>query len=341
VLDPSPAVRRGSSGTVLVTWPDYDMHGAAQGAALARAGLSVRAEPKLGERSTAQVERLASGAVGAIVSTDPFDARVLAASPDLRVIARVGVGLDSIDVDAATAHGVAVTVTPGANEATVADHAVALMLCLIRRVVEHDAGVRRGEWNRTGRHTPGTLSGMTVGLVGYGHVGRRVAERLIGFGVRILVTDPLPARDARVLAVEFDRLLADSDVVSLHAPLTPETRGLIARRELAAMRSGAVIVNTSRGGMIDEDSLADALLSGHIAGAGLDVFACEPPGSSRLLELPNVVLSPHVAGLSGPSVAEMTRRATTSVIQVLEGRVPTDLANPEVLDRLPAPGGAS
>ena len=328
-------MRRGSSGTVLITWPDYDVHGAAQGAALARAGLAVRAEPKLGERSTAQVVELASGAVAAIVSTDPFDARVLAASPGLRVIARVG-SRPRLDRprrrDGARrrrdrhARGERVDRRGPRRRADAVP---------VRRVVEHDAGVRRGEWNRTGRHAPGSLSGMTVGLVGYGQVGRRVAERLVGFGVRIVVSDPSPADDARVQEVALDRLLADSDVVSLHAPLTPETRGLIARRELAAMRPGAMIVNTSRGGIVDEQSLVDALLAGHIAGAGLDVFACEPPGSSRLLELPNVVLSPHVAGISGSSVAEMTRRATTSVIEVLEGRVPADLANPEVLERLP------
>jgi phosphoglycerate dehydrogenase-like enzyme len=275
---------------------------------------------------------LLAGAFAAIVSTDPFDAHVLAASPDLRVIARVGVGVDSIDVDAATVHGVAVTITPGANEATVADHTVGLMLAALRRVCEHDGAVRRGQWHRTGEHTPWLLSGSTVGLVGFGHIGRTVARRLAGFEVRVLATDPIAPRDAAVEAVSLDQLLALCDVVSLHVPLQPGTRGLIGARELALMPSHAVLVNTARGGIVDEDALVRALERGRLRAAALDVFEAEPPRASRLLSLPNVVLSPHNAGLSIPSIEEMTRRATSSVIEVLRGTVPEHLANPLVLE---------
>jgi phosphoglycerate dehydrogenase-like enzyme len=317
---------------VVVTWPDYDADGEQMGGALAREGVALRLAPKLGARSPREVRALVKGAVGAIVSTDPFDAGVLANSPTLRVIARVGVGLDSIDLDAATAHGVAVTVTPGVNERTVADHTIALMLAALRRVCEQDAAVRRGAWNRTGEHAAWLLSGGTVGLVGFGHIGRIVAERLRGFGVRILVNDPIEPRDGDVEAVSLDVLLRSSDVVSLHVPLLPTTRGLIGGRELALMRRDAILVNTARGAVVDEEALVAALQGGRLRAAALDVFANEPPTGSRLLTLPNVVLSPHIAGLSTTSVRDMTRRATASVIDVLRGRPPAHLANPEVLD---------
>jgi phosphoglycerate dehydrogenase-like enzyme len=317
---------------VLVTWPDYDLESERLGGALTRAGLTVRLEPKDGHRTPDEVRTLVAGAAAAIVSTDPFDAEVLASSPDLRVIARVGVGVDSIDIAAATSCGVAVTVTPGANESTVADHTIALMLAALRQICHHDAGVRRGEWNRTGEHVPWVLGGATVGLVGYGRIGRLVRKRLEGFGVEVLVADPVDPDDPGVTSLPLSDLLAASDVVSLHAPLLPSTRGLIGVAELALMRPHAVLVNTARGGLCDETALAEALEEGRIRAAALDVFELEPPGASRLLSLPNVLLSPHNAGLSVQSVEEMTRRATASVIDVLVGRHPEHLANPEVLN---------
>jgi phosphoglycerate dehydrogenase-like enzyme len=316
---------------VLVTWPDYDLESERLGGALTRAGLTVRLEPKDGHRTPAEVRALVERAAAAIVSTDPFDAEVLGSSSELRVIARVGVGVDSIDVDAATACGIAVTVTPGANESTVADHTVAMMLAALRRLREHDAAVRRGEWNRTGEHAPWVLAGATVGLIGYGRIGRLVRKRLEGFAVEVLVSDPLEPHDPGVTSVRLDELLAGSDVVSLHAPLLPSTRGLIGKAELALMRPHAVLVNTARGGLCDEAALADALEGGRLRAAALDVFEREPPRSSRLLSLPNVLLSPHNAGLSVQSIEEMTRRATASVIDVLVGRRPEHLANPDVL----------
>jgi phosphoglycerate dehydrogenase-like enzyme len=322
----------GAKRHVVVTWPDYEVDGDQMGRALAREGLAVRLAPKLGARTPLEVRALVRNAVGAIVSTDPFDAAVLANSPGLRVIARVGVGIDSIDLDAATAHGVAVTVTPGVNEATVADHTIALMLAALRRICEQDAAVRRGEWNRTGEHAAWLLSGGTVGLVGFGDIGRVVAQRLRGFDVRIVVNDPVEPGDLRVETMSLDALLAVSDVVSLHVPLLPATRGLIGARELALMSPHAILVNTARGPVVDETALADALESGRLRAAALDVFADEPPAGSRLLNLRNVVLSPHIAGLSTDSVRDMTRRATASVIDVLRGRAPAHLANPDVLE---------
>ena len=327
---PDPAAR-GGSRRVLVTWPDYDLQADGIGRALRRAGLEIQLAPKLGARSAAQVRELVAGAAAAIVSTDPFDAQVIAASPELRVIARVGIGVDSIDLDAATRHGVAITVTPGANETTVADHTVALMLAVLRRVCEHDAAVRRGEWNRTGRYLPWTLTGSTVGLIGYGRIGRLVAGRLSGFGVRILASDPVATADGRVTMTTLEDLLAGSDIVSLHVPLGPGTHGLIGAAQLRLMPGHAILVNTSRGGIVDEQALTAELTAGQLRGAALDVFSDEPPVTSALLSLPNVVLSPHNAGLSTTSIEEMLVRATRSVIEVLSGRRPDDLANPGVL----------
>src|SRR4051812_17821305 len=237
---------------VLVTWPDYDLDAHGLGGALAEAGLEIRLEPKRGRRDPAEMRGIAARAAAAIVSTDPFDAEILDACPALRVIARVGIGVDSIDLEAATRRGVAVTVTPGANEETVADHTLAVMLAAGRRgwgggpggpppppeppptpppPAPTRAPPRPRPPPHTGPHTPWTLSGSTVGLVGYGKIGRAVEQRLQGFGVDLLIADPaLDGADPR--AVGLGDLLREADVVSLHVPLLPETFHLIGAPEL-------------------------------------------------------------------------------------------------------------
>ncbi len=308
---------------ILITWPDFEGDGPETGRRLTAAGYALRFAPKRARRTPAELVGLLDGAVAAIVSTDPFDAHVLDRARGLRVIARVGVGTDSIDVAAAARRGIAVCTTPGANAASTADHAIALMLAALRRVPEHDRAVRAGDWPRTGAATPWELSGTTVGLVGYGAIGRLVHRRLSGFSARVLVCDPdLQAAPEGAEPVELEVLLRESDVVSLHLPLGPGTRGLLDRERLALLRPGAVLVNTARGGLVDEDALADALERGALRAAALDVFAVEPPGGSRLLALQNVVVTPHTGGLSERSVHEMTRRATDAVLDVLAGRVP-------------------
>jgi phosphoglycerate dehydrogenase-like enzyme len=320
----------GEAPVVLITFPDYDTDHIELGGALTAAGCVMRIAPKRGLRSPGELLALCADASGAIVSTDPFTADVLRGSPGLQVIARVGVGIDSIDVAAATELGVAITSTPGANEDTVADHAIAMMLALLRRIPENDAGVRRGEWNRTGVHTPRLLTGCTVGLVGYGNIGRRVARRLAGFDVELLVADPAVTGSDSPRAVELAELLSTADIVSLHTPLVPATRHLIDEQALRLMRPHAILVNTSRGEVVDEGALFRALRDGVIAGAALDVFEAEPPHDSPLMDLANVVVSPHVGGISTSSLAEMSRRATESVIAVLTGRVPDGLVNPAI-----------
>jgi phosphoglycerate dehydrogenase-like enzyme len=211
-----------------------------------------------------------------------------------------------------------------------------MILAAVRRIVEHDASVRRGEWLRAGAMTPWDLHGTTVGLVGFGGIGRAVARRLEGFGTRVLVTDPAldPAeRPAGLEVVDLRTLLARADVVSLHLPLLDSTRGIIGVAELAAMPPRALLVNTSRGGLIDEAALVAALASGRLRGAALDVFADEPAVPVGLRSLPNVVLTPHVGGLSERSIGRMTRDATDCVMKVLAGAPARDsVVNPIALD---------
>jgi phosphoglycerate dehydrogenase-like enzyme len=319
--------------TVLVTWMDFDPDGQRTGARLRAAGFELRLAPKTGARSAADMARLTENAVAAIVSTDPFDRQVFAAASSLRAIARVGVGTDSIDLAAATDAGVVVMTTPGANRETTADHALALILAALRRVVEHDSSIRRGEWLRAGPMTPWELNGTTVGLVGFGEIGQAVARRLRGFDVALLVCDPA-APTGGIERVSLPVLLRRSDVVSLHLPLTNATTGLIGEPELRLMPPSAVLVNTSRGGLIDEHALADALRAGRLRGAALDVFADEPEVPRVLADLSNVVLTPHIGGLSERSIASMTERATSHVLDALRG-VPdaSAVANPAVLAR--------
>jgi phosphoglycerate dehydrogenase-like enzyme len=202
------------------------------------------------------------------------------------------------------------------------------MLAVLRRVPELERDMRNGGWNRTGRYMPRQLSGATIGLVGYGAIGRRVAERLSGFGVELIVHDPALGNESTPL----DELLARSTVISLHCPLLPATRHLINAETLRLMRPDAVLVNAARGPIVDEVALIDALRAGVIAGAALDVFELEPPVESPLLAMDNVVVSPHVAGLSTVSVAEMTRRATRAVLDVVAGRPVEHLVNHQALE---------
>jgi phosphoglycerate dehydrogenase-like enzyme len=327
------------------------MDDAELGHALLEAGLQVRLEPKRGVRTPDQLSAILDGAVGAIVSTDPFTADVLDRAHDLRVISRVGVGFDSIDVEAASAHGIQVATTPGGNEEVVADHTLGLMLALLRRIPELERDVRRGGWNRTGRYVPRQLAGATVGLVGCGAIGRLVAERLAGFGVRLLIHDPAlehPASPMRSRhnvsssvtradlgdrSTPLDDLLRDSTVVSLHCPLLPSTRHLIDADALRLMRPDAVLINAARGALVDEAALIQALQDDVIAGAALDVFEVEPPDAAlALFSMDNVVVSPHIAGLSTVSVAEMTRRATRAVLDVVAGRPVEHLVNHQALE---------
>lgn len=320
------------SKDVVVTWPVYDIDGPSTGALLKGAGLSVRLHPRTSHRAPSEVAEILGDAVGVIASTDPFDASVFSSCPNLKVIARTGVGIDAIDVAAATAAGVVVATTPGANEEAVADHALAMIMTLQRRLAENDAAIREGRWDRAGALTPSDLYGATVGLIGSGVIGRAVIRRLRGFGSTILVYDPFVSHALEgTELVDLPTLLARSDVVTVHAPLTDGTRGLLGAEQFAAMKQGAYVVNVSRGGILDEQALADSITQGHVGGAGLDTFEREPIGDSPLRGLPTVILSPHIAGLSHRSIAAMTEAATQAVLDVVAGRLPAHPVNPEAL----------
>jgi phosphoglycerate dehydrogenase-like enzyme len=326
------------SGTVVVTYPGFDPDDPEVGGVLRDAGLEVRMEPKLGERSPEQLIDVLGDAVGAVAAADPFEESVFQAVPSLRVVARAGVGLDSVDLEAATRAGVAVTTTPGANHETVADHAVALILAVVRRICRHDADTRRGGWSRGGE-IGGTLFGATVGIFGYGSIGRATARRLRGFGCRILVHDPLRAEADEFPLVDFDVLVAEADVLSLHAPLDDATRHCLSKPELESMKEHAIVVNTSRGPLIDEDALVDALERGEIGGAGLDVFETEPVPPARLERLGSletVVMTPHIGGVGGLANKAMSAKAAQAVVGALRGDDTRFVVNRDVLDRVAA-----
>ncbi len=318
------------SNDVVITWPVYDPDGPRTGALLKEAGLGIRLHPRHSNRTPAELAEILGDAVGVIASTDTFDSSVFAACPNLKVIARTGVGVDAIDLKAATQAGVLVATTPGANEQAVADHALALILALQRRLAENDGAIRQGRWDRAGSLTPSDLYGAKVGLIGSGVIGRAVIGRLRGFGSTISVYDPyLETAPEGTELVDLATLLTSSDIITVHAPLTESTRGLLGSQEFAAMKPGAYLVNVSRGGIIDEVALADAIRSGHLGGAGLDTFATEPIGDSPLRDLPTVIMSPHIAGLSHRSIEAMTQQATRAVLDVLAGRLPEHPVNPE------------
>ncbi len=247
---------------------------------------------------------------------ESIDAGTLELFPNLKLVANYGVGYDGIDVAACAARGVAVTNTPGVLDAATADLALALILATRRRVVEGDAFVRTGKWGTewvSGALMAEEVSGSALGIVGLGRIGHAVARRARGFDMRLLYTKrarlaEAEERDLGVEFREFDDLLAEADVVTLHVPLTPETERLVDARRLALMRDGACLVNTARGGIVDEPALVEALTNGRIR-AGLDVFAHEPEVPAELLALPNVVLTPHVG-----SATQETREAMTRVL---------------------------
>jgi D-3-phosphoglycerate dehydrogenase len=263
-------------------------------------------------------------------SATKVDAEVLAAANHLKVVARAGVGLDNVEVPAATARGVMVVNAPTSNIVSAAEHALALLLAVARRIPAADASLRGGEWKRSSFNGV-ELNGKTAGVVGLGKIGQLLAQRLAAFGMDLIAYDPYvaPARAAQlgIELVTLDELLARADTISIHLPKTPETKGLIGADQLAKVKPGVIIVNDARGGLIDEQALADAVREGRVGGAGIDVFATEPTTSSPLFELANVVVTPHL----GASTTEAQDRAGTdvarSVLLALAGDFVPDAVN--------------
>jgi D-3-phosphoglycerate dehydrogenase len=270
-----------------------------------------------------QLIELLEGVNSIIAGACRLTRSVIEASPSLRHIARRGVGFDSVDLESASEHGVLVTITPGVLEASVADHVFALMLAAARSIPAGDALVRSGGW----RGLVGVeLVGKTLGIVGFGRIGRQVAARAAGFSMRVLAYDEFPDEAAAGslgvrLAGSLTELFGASDVISVNVPLTATTRRLVDARLLAKAKPGAIFVNTARGEVVDEGALAEALRSGRLFAAGVDTYEREPPLGSPLVELPNVVLSPHIAGSTQECLARANALAAGTVVEVMEGRL--------------------
>jgi glyoxylate reductase len=277
--------------------------------------------------SVDELAELAAGATAILgLAGDPIREELLARLPDLRVVALASAGYDSVDVSAAARHGVVICNAPGVLSEAVADTTFGLILGARRRYVEADRFVRAGHWHVAGLElmVGPDVHGATLGLLGYGAIARAVARRAQGFGMTVIFHDPYGTADALARAVPLDELFATSDIVSVHVPLTPETRGMIGEPQLRAMKPDATLVNTSRGGVIDEPALIRALTQGWIGSAGLDVQAREPnpDTDSLLLALPNVVVLPHIGSASTSARLAMTDVAARNVEAVLAGRPP-------------------
>jgi phosphoglycerate dehydrogenase-like enzyme len=256
----------------------------------------------------------------AICSLEKIDDALLEALPELRVVSKIGVGLDSLDLHAMVRHGVLLGWTPGVNKRSVAELTLSYMINALRRVTVVNTEVRAGVWRR---QIGNTLSGKTVGIIGCGHIGKEVAALLSAFGCRLLVHDirayPEFYRAHRIRAVDLTPLMAESDVVTLHLPLTPASRLMIGAAQLALMKAGSVLINTARGGIVDEAALKDALKAGRPAAAAFDVFAEEPWPDRELLALPNLLASTHIGASTREAIHDMCRAAIANLDR---GRLP-------------------
>ena len=287
----------------------------------------------------AKFEEIKDEVDAVLLRGERFGAPRLSSSPQLKIVARHGVGVDNVDIDAATRAGIWVTRTPGANSQAVAEHVFALLLSLGRRVPHGVARLSRGDWGGSKAHMHGIeLGGRTLGLVGFGSIARQVASIGHGFGMPVQIHDPFIApkevERAGYAPVDMEALLRDSDVLSLHAPLTDDTRDLIDAAALATMKRGAILINTARAGLVDELALVAAIKEGHLAGAGLDVVTGEekdpdhPLEHSNLpLDLPNLVITPHVGGQTEEAFRQAGEQALQCIRQALAGEVPAHAVN--------------
>ena len=282
------------------------------------------------------------GCVASLAGSEPYTPAVIAkaAAAGLKVIARAGVGYDAIDLQAATDHGVAVCYAPGTNQEAVAEHAFMLILALARNFREQDAEIRQGLWPR---RTVNNLRGKTLGIVGLGRIGKAMAQRAVPFGLNVIATEILPdhafAAAHNVTFVPLEELLKESDFVTLHVPKTSLTKNLIRKETIAQMKPTAFVVNTSRGGVVHEKDLYDALVANKIAGAGLDVFEVEPPKTNPLFTLNNIILTAHTAGVDEQSRQDMARLPAQAIVKLLAGEWPADwVVNPQVKEKFFARG---
>jgi len=313
-----------TGGTAKVVITEFMDEAAVAGLA---ARFDVRHDARLAERRDELAAALADADALIVRNRTRVDAGLLAAAPKLRVVGRLGVGLDNIDVAACRARGIEVIPASGANALAVAEYVIGTVMLLLRGQYLSSAAVVAGEWPRSALGEGRETAGKTLGIVGFGGIGRLTARLARALGMQVIAADPLipadsPAwRDAGVARRELDALLAEADAVSLHVPLTPETRRLIDATRIGRMKPGAVLVNTARGGIVEEAALVAALRSGRLAGAALDVFEHEPlPAGSPLAGVPNLVLTPHVAGVTRESNARVSSLVAGKVAEALGRR---------------------
>jgi phosphoglycerate dehydrogenase-like enzyme len=299
---------------------------------LRKAGCELIFPPKPGPLKADALIPVLTGTDAVLASLDEYSSSVLAlpALAPLKIISRWGIGYDSIDVPAATRNGIVVTYTPGVLDEAVADYTFALLLSLARRVHEAHAVMQRGEWKPAWGDDVG---GKTLGIIGFGRIGKAVARRASGFNMRVLAHTPHPSQDTTgVEFVSLEKLIAESDFVSLHAALTPVTRGMIGETQLRQMKRTAYLVNTARGAIVDEAALIQALTEGRIAGAALDVYVTEPlPVESPLRSTPNLLLSPHQSSYARGTGERLSLAAAQAIVDLMHGKKPQNVLNPEVL----------
>ena len=298
---------------------------------LRNAGCELIFPPRFGPLKDDELLAALNGRDAVFASHDTYSAQALSspAACQLKIIARWGVGYDSIDLPAATHNGIVVTYTPGILDDAVADYTFALLLSLARRVHEAHSMVQRGEWESSWGDD---VSGKTLGIIGLGHIGKAVARRAAGFNMRILAhTAHLDRENRNVEFASLEKLLAESDYVSLHAPLTPTTRGMIGEAQLRQMKRTAYLINTGRGALLDETALVRALKEHWLAGAALDVYTTEPlPADSPLRSAPNLLFSPHQSSCTRGTGERVSLAAAQSIVDVMSGKKPQNILNPEV-----------
>jgi phosphoglycerate dehydrogenase-like enzyme len=304
------------------------------GPVLRSAGYDLVFPKRNAQMTEAELLEVLPGCVASLAGSEPYTPRVLdtAAPAGLKVIARAGVGYDGVNVEAATAHGIAVAIAPGTNQDAVAEHTFMLILALARNLITQHTLTRAGEWPRRANQP---IRGRTLGVVGFGRIGKAVALRGLAFGMKVVAYDPCWdtafAAAHNIARLSVEEILTEADYVTLHMPMSPVTRHLINKQTLALMKPTAFLVNTARGGVIHEPDLYEALVNRRIAGAGLDVFDEEPPGDNPLLRLDNVVLTAHTAGVDVQSRDDMARKAAETIVRALSGDWPAEcIVNPEV-----------
>jgi phosphoglycerate dehydrogenase-like enzyme len=279
-----------------------------------------------------ELANILPGCKASLAGSEPYTRAVLERSPELKVIARVGVGYDAVDIPAATERGIVVAIVPGTNQDAVAEHTMMLILACARQLIHQHNDMVAGGWPRNA-NVP--IRGQTLGILGMGRIGKAVALRGLAFGMKVIAHEPFPdhafVAQHGIALVSKDHIFRESDFLSIHAPMTPESKHTVNAQTLAMMKPTAFLVNTSRGGLVNEADLHAALVSRKIAGAGLDVFEQEPPVGCPLLKLDNVVLTAHTAGVDWKSRDDMAQSAAQAIVDLSQGKWPAEkIVNPEV-----------